>query len=149
MATIVQPTLAVDRRDAASANHRVVRVDYQLEIDPDDPVVGKQVSERIVVHAIDLHDAAGRPDPAPVLRIERTFVARPGRHHRGALETIARITLDVEGDWWASSLDGEPIPIAEWADHLVADIIVQAGENSLAAATTPIVTGSWGVLGRD
>lgn len=148
MTAIIQPCLTVETVSGHPGQRRV-RVDYDLCVDAGDPLVGHQVLERIVVRAVDEHDAAVLPRKDPVLDVEEGFVGAAGVHHRTMQRTVHRIDLDVEGDWWSASPEGEPEPIAEWLDHIVSDIRLSVDGEMAAEAMTPVLTGSWGALGHD
>lgn len=122
---------------------------YDVGCEPADPAVGHPVAEHISIHAVDEHDAAVRPRLAAVLEIDDTFVAAAGTHQRSLEHVVNRVDLDVEQDWWEADQGGEPVPIAEWLDHLAADIRLEFVGGATAATTTPTVTGSWGALGHD
>lgn len=148
MATIHDLRLTVARVEGHPAT-RHLRVEYELELGPHDPAIGRDVVERVLVHAVDEHDAAVAPTDRPVVDVRSSFLAQPGRSHRSAEATVHRLALDVEGDWWGTGLGGEAVPIAEWLDHLVGEVRLAIDGEELAASTTPVVTGSWGVLGHD
>ena len=148
MVRIEDLQLVVTTVDDHPASRRVC-VDYALDVEPDDPVVGRFVEERTVVRAVDEHDAAVAPSDLPVVEVVTTFTASAGRRRRTVYATVHRLQLDVEGDWWAADLGGEPLPIAEWLDHLVAEVELLVDGHLVATATTPVLTGSWGVLGHD
>jgi hypothetical protein len=61
---------------------------------------------------------------------------------------VNEVDLDVEEDLWRSTPGGNQ-PIAEWLDHLVADISLADGDDVVSEGTSPVVTGSWGPLGSD
>lgn len=126
---------------------RVVRVSYDLIADPD--LVGTEVSETIRVHGSDLHDAPVDANTKPIVTGTSVFTVAEGTSTRTFEETIHRVSLDVVQDWWSTGLGGETQPIAEWSDHVVAEIELTRNEQPVELATTPIVTGSWGALGRD
>jgi len=148
MAAIHDVRLAVGPVDGHPASRRL-RVEYELELEPDHPAVGRPVEERTRVRAVDEHDAAVRPATEPAVQTLASFVARAGRTRHAVEATVHRLALDVEADWWAADLGGEALPIAEWLDHLVAEVAVALDGVEVAAATSAVVTGSWGVLGRD
>jgi hypothetical protein len=146
--TISNPSLTV----LAVAGHpgqRRLRVVYVIGCDPADPAAGHPVAEHIAIHAVDEHDAAVRPRQTPILELDDTFVVAAGTHPRSVEHVINRVDLDVEQDWWASDDGGEPQPIAEWLDHVAADIRLEFVGAVTIDVTTPTVTGSWGALGHD
>jgi hypothetical protein len=115
--------------------------------DAADPAVGRSLHERIELHAVDEHDAAIPPSRHPVTVIEETIPAEAGTRSHVREWTVDRVELDVEQDLWRTLPDGHHEPIAEWLDHLAAEITVSDGGALVASATTPEVTGSWGPLG--
>lgn len=80
--------------------------------------------------------------------IEATVRAGVGTHAQVSEAVVDRVDLDVEQDDWRSTPGGD-VPIAEWLDHLIAEIALSDGSSVVASATTPVVTGSWGPLGSD
>lgn len=146
MATIREPLLTVERVAGRPAK-RAVRVSYELLLNPADHLVDHEIDERIVVHAIDEHDAVARPDPRPLMDRCTTFRGMVGTHRRIAEFIVDQTTLDVQQDWWSSGPGGEIQPIAEWPDHVSADIALEVSGHVVARVTTPTVTGSWGPLG--
>ena len=148
MATIANPSLSVVTV-AGHPGQRRLRVVYDVGCDPADPAAGHPVAEHIAIHAVDEHDAAVRPRPTAILEIDGTFVVAAGTHQRSVEHVVNRVDLDVEQDWWAADQGGEPVPIAEWLDHVAADIRLEFGGGAIAVVTTPTVTGSWGALGHD
>ena len=134
---------------AGHPGQRRLRVVYDVGCGPADPAAGHPVAEHIAIHAVDEHDAAVRPRPTAILEISDTFVAAVGTHQRSVEHVVNRVDLDVEQDWWAADHGGEPVPIAEWLDHVAADIRLEFGGGAIVTVTTPIVTGSWGALGHD
>jgi len=146
--TICDPTLTV-HPVAGHPGQRRVRVDYDVACDPTDPTVGNAIVEHIVIHAVDEHDAAAQPRMTALVDTEQTFVAAVGVQHRVFEQTLHRVDLDVEQDWWSADQGGQPKPIAEWLDHIAAEIALHLGDELTAKATTPVVSGSWGALGHD
>lgn len=122
---------------------------YDVACEDADPAAGGTVVARVVVHAVDDHDAAVGPRRTPILESRETFVPAIGVKRRRLEQIVDRVDLDVEQDWWSSSQSGEPDAIAEWLDHIVAEIHLELAGEEVAEATTPPVTGSWGALGRD
>ena len=143
MTRILNQRLEIDELPA-DAGRCLVRVAYEVEVAAGDPAAERAVDERIVLRAVDEHDAAVRPTPEPVVETNDTFTAAVGRTMRRVERPVRRIDLDVEQDWWSSGSGGETIPIAEWPDHLAADITLAIDDRSIAHVTTPTVTGSWG-----
>jgi len=146
--TISNATLTVDAV-VGHAGQRCVRVAYDIVCDPNDPVVGSTMVERVVIHAVDEHDATAPPRRRPILRCEEALVATAGTDRRTLERIVNRFNLDVQEDWWSTNHGGEPVPIAEWLDHIAADIRLDVGGELAAETTTPTVTGSWGALGQD
>jgi len=100
------------------------------------------------VHGIELGDAPVAASVAPFAVSESTFLIQAGTWRRTFEQTVRRSELDVEQDWWSSGNGGETQPIAEWIDHLAADIDLRFAGRLIDQGTTPIVTGSWGRLAR-
>jgi hypothetical protein len=149
MRTIQEPRLSVEQIPDHSGQ-RKVRVSYQLVTGgPDDSEFTPLVTERIVVHGIDFHDAPVEPTTTPLLVNESTYAATTGTIERVYEQTLNRDELDVERDWWSTDLDGSVQPIAEWVDHIVAEIHVAVDGRVIDEARTAVVTGSWGALGPD
>lgn len=150
MPTIVEPTFRVDPVPGKAGRRRLV-VSYVLEFDEGDLAaeIGSDTVERATVRDHDLHDAPTKTQPLAIV-IERTgVVGEPGRYERELAVEVNRVDLDVQQDWWRTDHGGGVEPIVELADHLVAEITVAIDGETVAEATTPMVTGSWGVLGRD
>jgi hypothetical protein len=146
--TISNPVLTIDEVDG-HPGERFLNVAYDLSCSETDPVVGCSLVERIVVQAVDEHDAPVLPRRLPIAEMHATVTVSAGTEHRSVSKVVQRMDLDVEQDWWSSRQGGDPNPIAEWLDHIAADIaLLDAGE-LVAQATTPTVTGSWGALGKD
>ncbi|MDH3752933.1 MAG: hypothetical protein OEU32_03585 [Acidimicrobiia bacterium] len=148
MPTISEPRLSVELV-SDHPGRRFVRIEYELEVDSTDPLIGRELTEHIVVHAVDEHDAPILPSPGPVVVRSDRLVIEPGRQPRATVQAVHRVELDVEQDQWRSDHAGEPLPIAEWLDHLVADISLLLDDAPVASATSPVLTGSWGPLGPD
>ncbi len=147
MTSIVDPRL--DIRDVPEDVGRcMVTVTYELDISPADLSGGQEFVTRVVVHSVDEHDAAVRPSGVPVLDVSEELVTTAGRHRRVVERAVRRIDLDVEQDWWSSGQGGETIPIAEWADHLAAEVSILVDGRVVAMVGTPTVTGSWGPAAR-
>ena len=100
----------------------------------------------VTVHAVDEHDSAVPPDPRPFVETHGSFTAAPA--DRAVEFLVDASVLDVQPDWEARTPDGETRPIAEWSDHVAADITLSTSGRVVATATTPTVTGSWGALGE-
>lgn len=149
MVTISTPSLVIAPDPDGRPGRRLLRMAYDLTLDPGEPMGRRALEERVVVHAVDEHDAAVPPNREPVLRCTATFEPTSPEVHRSIDRPVVRADLDVEQDWWATSNEGETIPIAEWLDHLVGEISLWRDGVQVAAASTPVVTGSWGALGRD
>ncbi len=143
---IERPTLEIDRVPGHSGRRRL-RVEYHLVIDPDDEIVGHEITERIVVWGVDLGDAPISAGSDPPAVIEDSVTAAAGETVRVNERDVDRVALDVETDWWSSGNAGETLPIAEWPDHVLAHIRLAAGGVTVCEALTPVVTGSWGALG--
>lgn len=148
MPDISRPTLAIEPFDEHSAKRRV-RVTYDLVTEASDPLAGHSLDQRIELHAVDANDAALPPSSAPVSVIDGTVRAAVGTHRQEVTWAVHRLDLDVEQDLWRGTPGGEPELIAEWLDHLTAEIRLSNGDTPITEATTPEVTGSWGVLGAD
>ena len=141
------PTIEVDSIPGRPGR-RCLRVCYDLVVDSANPAVGGVVNERIVVSAVDLGDAPMAANPNPIVVLEASFAAEAGRATRCREAVVARTALDVEVDWWSSGNGGETVPIAEWVDHVSAIIQVDVDGSARCDATTPVITGSWGALGK-
>ncbi|MEZ5239738.1 MAG: hypothetical protein R2716_12600 [Microthrixaceae bacterium] len=147
MPEIGDPSLSVDAVEGHPGKRRI-RVAYDLVVEASDPVAGRTLDQRISLRAVDEHDAAIRPRQDPVAVIEATVRADVGTHAQVSEAVVDRVDLDVEQDDWRSTPGGD-VPIAEWLDHLIAEIALSDGSSVVASATTPVVTGSWGPLGSD
>lgn len=149
MVTISTPSLMIAPDPGGRPGRRLLRLAYDLTLDPGEAAGPQTFEERVVVHAVDEHDAAVPPTGQPVLRCTATFEPASTEVHRSVDRPVERADLDVEQDWWATSNEGEPIPIAEWLDHLVGEISLWRDGEQVASASTAVVTGSWGALGHD
>ncbi|MEZ5233603.1 MAG: hypothetical protein R2755_17945 [Acidimicrobiales bacterium] len=149
MVTISTPSLVIAPDPDGHPGRRLLRMAYDLTLDPAEAAGRPTFEERVVVHAVDEHDAAVPPTREPVLRCTDSFEPASPTVHRSIDRPVARVELDVEQDWWAASNEGEPIPIAEWLDHLVGEISLWRDGEQVAWASTAVVTGSWGALGDD
>ena len=145
--SILNSELRVESLDDGSPRRRLV-VEYDIDVDSDDRLVGRELAERISVHAVDQHDAAVRPRPQPVVERTANVTCESGVTDRRAVFTLHRTALDVNQDWWSSGPGGEVRPIAEWTDHLAADISLSVSGRLVAQAMTSTVSGSWGALGE-
>ena len=146
MVAISRPTLSV-KDVPGHPGRRLVVVEYDL-VDSADEASEMDLTESVVVHAVDLGDAPVRPSDLRIeLRRGPDDYANPRR--RRFMRQVARVELDVEQDWWHTGLGGEIEPLSEFADHLIAEITVHEVGPVLASARTPMVTGSWGALGAD
>lgn len=148
MPTISNASMTVDTVENRPGVRRV-RVAYDVAWNPAD-APGDVLVERVVVRAVDEHDAPAHPTRTPVVVFHRTTV-RPAAdtEHREFESTVHRTDLDVEQDWWSTDESGATVPIAEWVDHLAADVSFHELGAVVADTTTPVVTGSWGALGAD
>ncbi len=131
------------------AGERLLRVTYDLTSEAGDDLVGATISETIRVRGRDLHDAPVFANSEPFAIWDDTFALSEGTSSRTLEQTVHRFSLDVEQDWWSSGEGGETQAIAEWVDHIVAEIELTHNDELLDQATTPVVTGSWGALGTD
>lgn len=148
MIRIVDPQLAIERVEGHPGDRRLVVV-YELDVSPDEPQIGALLHEEVVVTARDEHDAPILPIPIELRMESDDLVAAAGSTPRRLDRRVHRVELDVEQDWWDTDLAGGTLPIAEFADHLVASISVRAGDSLLASSESAVVTGSWGALGSD
>lgn len=148
MALITSPTLKVETCGDDIGRRRLL-VEYDVTFEPDEATVGSEVLARVVVNAVDRHDAAVLPSTQPIAGDEDAFHAVRGTVHRTHEYVVHRSDLDVEQDLWRADNGGTPQPIAEWLDHLAAMVTLDVAGSRLAEAATPVVTGSWGVLGSD
>jgi hypothetical protein len=128
---------------------RTVRIEYDMVAGPDDAMVGGEIYERVQVHGVDLSDAPVAANSRPLVTLQTSFPVERGERHRVVETIVPRSSLDVEQDWWNTGLGGETLPLAEWTDHLVAEIRLSDGLVDLDQTSTPVVTGSWGALGTD
>ncbi|MFW2380605.1 MAG: hypothetical protein ACN4GZ_02520 [Acidimicrobiales bacterium] len=128
---------------------RTVRVEYDIVAHPGDAMVGAEIYERVRVHGVDLRDAPVPANSRPLVIHQESFIVEKGERHRVVETTVHRSSLDVEQDWWNTGQGGETQPLAEWVDHLVAEIQLSDGLVEIDQASTPVVTGSWGALGPD
>lgn len=148
MAAIQRAELEVLRVEDDSAQRRL-RVAYELALPAGDDLEGVEVAEEIVVHGISLADGLSRANSHPITIHHDTFVAARGGTARRFEKLVHRNDLDVEQDWWRAGQGGETEEIAEWIDHLVADIRLEHSGRIVDQVTTAVVSGSWGVLGED
>ncbi len=148
MVELRDPVLTVEPVEGHPGQRRL-RVGYEIDCGASDRIAGREVGERISVHAIDEHDAAVRPTREPIVESTDLFAVDEGTTRRESDWVCRRVDLDVQQDWWSSSPGGDPIPIAEWRDHIVADITLTMSGRVIAQVQTPVVTGSWGAIGHD
>ena len=126
----------------------LLRGSYDLACQPGDAADGQTLVERWTLRAVDEHDAPVIPTGRPITEVETSIRPAAGTEHRVVEHVVRRVDLDVQQDWWASGPGGETEPIAEWPDHVAADIELLVSDEVIATATTPTITGSWGALGR-
>ena len=146
--TIHDPVLTVVAVPG-SPGLRLLRVEYVVDFAPFDPAISERVAERVTVRAVDARDADVTPRTGAVLELEGSFVAAVGRRYRHLERPVHRSDLDVAQDWWDTDQGGATVPIAEWVDHIAADVRLVYADHVVAEGTTPVVTGSWGALGDD
>lgn len=146
--TISNPTLTV-QGVAGHPGQRRVCVAYDMVCDPNDPAVGRTVVEQVVIHAVGEHGTETQPQRMPILDSEETLIAAAGTNRRAVEHVVNRVDLDVQQDSWSTDHGGGIIPMAEWVDHIAADIRLEVAGDVAAEVTTPTVTGSWGALGHD
>lgn len=147
MVTIVDPQLHVDAVAGHPGERRIV-VTYSIHVPPFDPALGAILTEEAVVSAVDQHDAPVAPNELDV-HLRDEVEGRPGVTERRLTTEVRRADLDVERDWWRINDGGGFEPIAEFVDHLVADVTLRLHDEVVATASTPPATGSWGALGDD
>jgi len=145
---IRDPELCVELIDGHPGERRLV-VTYGLEITPGDPALGATVCEDVTVTARDVHDAPTFPSELEVHLRGELVSAPAGSSSRRLATDVHRADLDVEQDWWRINAGGAFEAIAEFLDHLVAEIRLTIDDDTVATATTPTITGSWGALGDD
>lgn len=142
---ITEASLSIEPADDGSP-YFLVEVDYAI----DSQGVALTDNERVVITL----QAAGAGDPAdhgtiqPLdLVLADVPIAPDGTEPiRGAVQRrIHRQVLDVDQDWWMSAEDGEPIPIAEFKDRLIAQVEVRRSM-TVSAARTNVFIGSFGPL---
>ncbi len=148
MATILHATLESDHVAGHPGRRRLI-VRYDLVLEPDDPALGHQLTERVTVRAVDDGESFTPPRGEALLATETTFTGVSGVQRRAVEAVLWRTDLDVQQDWWRAGPDGAVEALAEWVDHLEAEIVVSLSSEAVAAARTPVLTGSWGPLGRD
>jgi hypothetical protein len=148
MVKIDEPELHVERIDDRPGERRVI-VTYRLEIAPGDPVIGRLVNDEAVVTAHDEHDAPVFPSHIELRLGGELSIEGAGTIERRFEREVYRVDLDVERDWWETDQAGGTMPIAEYADHLIARVTVSVEGRGIATAATPVVSGSWGALGAD
>ena len=148
MATIVDPELHIEPVTGKPGQRRV-RVTYEICTVENDVLLGSEISESVVVHSVDLHDATSRPRPLNLTMDHTGMVAGPGAVRRTLSKDVNRVDLDVQQDWWRTDHGGGVLPIAEFPDHVMAEITMTKDGQIVAEAATPVVNGSWGALGDD
>lgn len=148
MVTIVDPQLHVEHVGGHPGERRLV-VSYGIASNADDSTIGATVREEAIVTARDEHDAPIFPSDLRVLLSSEVTVESAGVLERTLTTDVHRVDLDVEQDWWRTNDGGGFEPIAEFADHLVATITLTVGDELVASASTPTLSGSWGALGND
>ena len=148
MTAVLDPELRVERVDGHPGRRRLV-VTYRLEVPPGDPVVGRELHERVLVTARDEHDAPVHPLPVEFHLDGDTMISAAGVFDRRLTSKVHRFDLDVEQDWWDTDQAGGTEPIAEFLDHLVATVTVLLDDEVVATGDSPTLTGSWGALGAD
>jgi hypothetical protein len=134
---------------AGHQGQRRVRVTYDLHTPKDDKVLRQYVTETVVLHGVSCHDAPVEPTTEPLYRVQAVYPAIEGAVHRAIDQRVQRTDLDVEQDWWSNAQDGAVVAIAEWVDHVVAEIQIVCNGQIQAEAATPIISGSWGAVGKD
>lgn len=147
MVAVANPALRIE--PVPDTRQRLITVRFDLDMGGEDFVAGGEIVERALVRGVDLHDSPTRPEQFEMLIEAKAPISELGYHQRELSTTVDRRELDVQQDWWRTDHGGGVEPIIEMADHLVAEITVLVDGEVVAMATTPIVTGSWGVLGRD
>lgn len=145
VAELRDPVLTIGQVEGDD-RHRLAIVTYTLELEPSDHLVDRPVDERVRLHAVDEHDAAVRPESRPIAVRHHSYPGRAGSTARRVEMVVTRDALDVQRDWWSSGPGGETRPIAEWPDHIAADVVLSRCGRVVASVTTPTVTGSWGLL---
>ncbi len=148
MPSISNTSLSVDTVEGHPGLRRV-RVAYDLAPEPAGHTSERVLVERVAVHAVDEHDAPTEPRRPPIVVFHRILAPGLESGRREFEETVRRIDLDVEQDWWSTDESGTTVPIAEWVDHLVADISLHDVGDAVAETSTEVVSGSWGALGSD
>ncbi|MEL7156529.1 MAG: hypothetical protein AAFN30_08015 [Actinomycetota bacterium] len=146
--TIADPLLQVLPIPDAPGRRELV-VSYLLTWTEADTRPDGEAVARAVVRSRDLHDGPVRPEPFEVVIEEPESADGEGVWRRQLRLEVGRAQLDVLRDWWRTGHGGEIEAIAEFADHLVAEITIWLDGAVVASATTPVVTGSWGALGED
>lgn len=145
---IVNPRLRVEHVDRHPGERRIC-VSCEIETLPDDPTIGMALREEATVSARDERDAPVFPSDLKVYLRDDVTLEHHGLIERTLKTDVHRVDLDVEQDWWRINEGGGFEPIAEFVDHLVAEVRLTLGDEIVATAITPTVTGSWGALGAD
>jgi hypothetical protein len=148
MVAIRDAELRVEPVDGNPGERRLV-VTYDLDIPPGDPAIGATLGEDITVTARDERDAPVFPSELEVRLRGELAAASAGSHSRRLATDVHRVDLDVVQDWWRITAGGAFEAIAEFQDHLVAEVRLTLGDETVGTATTPTITGSWGALGTD
>ncbi|MEL6890930.1 MAG: hypothetical protein AAFP84_05000 [Actinomycetota bacterium] len=148
MTSVRDPVLTIGRLDD-DEQHRRATISYALELETDGRLAGHHIDELVRLHAVDEHDAAVHPDSRPIAEHHDSYAPAVGTNERAVELVVERDQLDVQRDWWSSGPGGETRPIAEWPDHVAADIVLSRSGRVVATAMTPTVTGSWGILADD
>lgn len=101
MAIISGTTLAIAAAPTSTSGRRRACIRYTIIIAGSDQIAGRDLTEHIIIRAVDRHDAPVGPRLGPVVEISRRFTATAGTTERTWQGEIARTDLDVEKDWWA------------------------------------------------
>lgn len=151
MAALIDAHLSIEA-DPGRSHRRQVTVRFRVKFTPAEVAVGQVFAERVTLQSVPNADpsAHGQVHPLNLVLADRALVAQAGGAEREVTLSVPRHVLDVDQDWWRSDESGQPEPIAEFEDRLVAqiDLVAYVPPPPLHAQTN-IVTGSWGVLGDD
>ena len=147
MVKILDLGLHVEHLNGRPGERRLV-VTYSIDAPPNDPMIGSVLSEHVTVSSRDEHDAPVFPTDLDV-RLLGEVTLEQGIAARALTTDVHRVDLDVEQDWGRINEGGGFEPIAEFVDHLVAEVTLMLGNEPVATAVSPTVTGSWGALGAD
>lgn len=151
MPVLSEARLSIDA-DPSRPHRRSVTVRYRVAFSAAEVAVGQVFAERVVLQAVPNPDPAahGQVHPLNLVLADRAVVADTPLAEREVSMSVPRHVLDVDQDWWQSDESGEPRPIAEFEDRLVAQIdLVAYVPPPPVQVQTNIVSGSWGVLGQD